>query len=390
MVTQDNAEFFQLPYPYFYDWVAQAKSLVKESLTGPQKFKRIAANRYASASIKARQSGTKGETDMCSCDGKCGEKCVLRKMFIECNEQHCQSVFVAHPPKCGNMRFQRKEHAAIEVRWFGKKGWGLVVTEPVKKGQFLVEYVCEILDEEKCQKRLLEEYVGDKHSYILTLANGEYIDATRQGCEARFINHSCDPVAEAQKWNVNGVYRIGIFALKDCPVDTEVTFDYKFERFGAERTKCLCGSSRCRGYLGAKKRTGDNNGDSEDEENDADLNVSARQTLKTVDSSSIDKQQLQWEMDLLAYPKKPEVKKRGRKRKKVTGKKTQKSWFDQLDFDQKSLPEPVGNVWLRRNLKVVRKARAKQLSTLVNQVCGEQALESFCAKPFVQAPMQET
>lgn len=33
---------------------------------------------------------------------------------------------------------------------------------------------------------------------------------------------------------------------------TELTFDYQFERLGASKQKCLCGSGNCRGYLGAQ------------------------------------------------------------------------------------------------------------------------------------------
>jgi hypothetical protein len=55
-----------------------------------------------------------------------------------------------------------------------------------------------------------------------------------KGNASRFINHSCAPVCETQKWRVNGKFRIGIFALKDIIAGEEVTFDYKCERFGAK------------------------------------------------------------------------------------------------------------------------------------------------------------
>ena len=34
------------------------------------------------------------------------------------------------------------------------------------------------------------------------------------------------------QWTVNGKLRIGFFSLKDIAVDEELTFDYKFQRFG--------------------------------------------------------------------------------------------------------------------------------------------------------------
>lgn len=41
------------------------------------------------------------------------------------------------------------------------------------------------------------------------------IDAGPKGNEARFMNHSCQPNCETQKWTVNGDTRVGLFALKD-------------------------------------------------------------------------------------------------------------------------------------------------------------------------------
>jgi SET domain-containing protein len=43
------------------------------------------------------------------------------------------------------------------------------------------------------------------------------IDAGPKGNLARFINHSCDPKLETQKWLVNGDIRIGLFAVMDIP-----------------------------------------------------------------------------------------------------------------------------------------------------------------------------
>jgi histone-lysine N-methyltransferase SETD2 len=34
------------------------------------------------------------------------------------------------------------------------------------------------------------------------------------------------------QWTVNGYLRIGFFSVKDIPANTELTFDYKFQRYG--------------------------------------------------------------------------------------------------------------------------------------------------------------
>ena len=53
------------------------------------------------------------------------------------------------------------------------------------------------------------------------------IDAGPKGNLARFMNHSCDPNCITQKWTVNGDTRVGLFALKDIPPGTELTFNYQ-------------------------------------------------------------------------------------------------------------------------------------------------------------------
>ena len=75
------------------------------------------------------------------------------------------------------------------------------------------------------------------------------------GCEARFINHSCNPNCDIEKWNVLGEWRIGIFANRDIPAGEELSYDYNFQSFGLHK-KCYCGEPNCRGFL--TSRTGTN------------------------------------------------------------------------------------------------------------------------------------
>ncbi len=41
------------------------------------------------------------------------------------------------------------------------------------------------------------------------------IDAGPKGNLSRFMNHSCSPNCETQKWTINGNVRIGLFTLCD-------------------------------------------------------------------------------------------------------------------------------------------------------------------------------
>jgi len=59
-----------------------------------------------------------------------------------------------------------------------------------------------------------------------------FIPVILAGNKARFINHSCKPNCETQKWTIDGVQHIGLFALQDIDENIELTFDYQFLRFG--------------------------------------------------------------------------------------------------------------------------------------------------------------
>ena len=86
----------------------------------------------------------------------------------------------------------------------------------------------------------------------MTMDSQRMLDAGPRGNIARFMNHSCDPNAETQKWTVNGDTRVGLFALCEISAGTELTFNYQFESMGDVKKNCLCGAKNCSGFIGEK------------------------------------------------------------------------------------------------------------------------------------------
>eukprot|EP01087_Luapelamoeba_hula_P019068 TRINITY_DN6266_c0_g1_i1.p1 TRINITY_DN6266_c0_g1~~TRINITY_DN6266_c0_g1_i1.p1 ORF type:complete len:527 (-),score=84.32 TRINITY_DN6266_c0_g1_i1:484-2064(-) len=215
-------------------------------------FSQIIKNTYAHRTPRRWTADT---VPICNCNPRdpkssCGDNCLNRVMYYECLEKYCPCASL-----CKNRRFQLRQHASVEAFDAGKKGWGLKAAKPIEQGDFVIEYVGEVIDTATCQERLREaQQDGTRNFYFLTLDATECIDASNKGNLARFINHSCDPNCATQKWWVNGEIRVGIFAEQNIKVGEEITFDYKFERFGGKKQKCYCGTDMCRGFLGAKPK----------------------------------------------------------------------------------------------------------------------------------------
>lgn len=125
-------------------------------------------------------------------------------------------------------------------------GLGLFAKADIEQEQFIMEYVGEVITNEMLNKRI----VTSEHQYFMKLTSKELIDATEFSNESRFMNHSCDPNCEMQKWLVDGETCIGLFAVKQIARGTELTFDYNFESFGDKYKKeCLCGTKNYRHYI---------------------------------------------------------------------------------------------------------------------------------------------
>ena len=102
-----------------------------------------------------------------------------------------------------------------------------------KKGQFVNEYVGELISDETCRERVRKGINdGVINYYMLTIDKDCIIDAGPMGNLSRFMNHSCDPNCETQKWTVNGEVRVGLFAKRDIKEGEELVFDYQLDCLG--------------------------------------------------------------------------------------------------------------------------------------------------------------
>ncbi|KAI7832381.1 hypothetical protein BC939DRAFT_102354 [Gamsiella multidivaricata] len=181
----------------------------------------------------------------------CGPDCINRNLLVECIEDDCPCGSY-----CLNRRFQTKQNAQVDVVKTDKKGYGLRAMEGLAAGMFVMEYIGEVLPHSSFVKRTREySMAGVEHFYFMSLQSDEVIDATKRGCLARFINHSCNPNCHLEKWVVGSKLRIGIFTIKRVAEGEELTFDYQFERYGAEAQKCYCGEPNCTGFIGGNKRS---------------------------------------------------------------------------------------------------------------------------------------
>ncbi|XP_058804908.1 histone-lysine N-methyltransferase NSD2-like isoform X2 [Phymastichus coffea] len=190
----------------------------------------------------------------CNCDpskpNPCApdSDCLNRILMTECSPDACPAG-----SKCQNQFFVQRKYPAMEPVHTDGRGWGLKTLEFISEGQFIIEYVGEIIDEAEYRLRLQQkqERKNDNY-YFLTIDNNRMIDAEPKGNLSRFMNHSCLPNSETQKWTVNGDTRIGLFALRDIQAGEELTFNYNLSCDGETRKPCLCKAPNCSGFIGLK------------------------------------------------------------------------------------------------------------------------------------------
>lgn len=186
----------------------------------------------------------------CTAADPCRSNCLNRMLMYECHRDLCPAR-----ERCENQRFQKRQYAQTSVVQAPRRGWGLRADQALSAGDFVMEYVGEIIDEKECARRLAQlEEENSRNFYFITLEKDRVIDAGPRGNLSRFMNHSCQPNCESRKWTVNGDTRIGIFAIEDIKPGTELTFNYNLDSRGNEKIPCACGAANCSGYMGVRPR----------------------------------------------------------------------------------------------------------------------------------------
>jgi uncharacterized protein len=143
----------------------------------------------------------------------------------------------------------RKE-PPFEIRRSPIQGRGAFATRTIRKGQRFAEYTGEAISHEEADRRY-DETSGRHHTFLFVLDDDTVIDARRQGSDARYINHSCEPNAES----VIEDDHIWIEALRTIRPEEEITYDYRFEwqdEYEPEDVRyyaCRCGRAKCRGTI---------------------------------------------------------------------------------------------------------------------------------------------
>jgi uncharacterized protein len=139
----------------------------------------------------------------------------------------------------------------IEVRHSPIHGHGVFALRRIRKGTTVVEYLGDRISHEEADTRYEDKSATDNHTFLFTVNSKVVIDAGRNGNEARFINHGCDPNCESAIMDK----RVFIEAIRTIEAGEELAYDYQIQRDDDDAANvdeifaCHCGAAACRGSM---------------------------------------------------------------------------------------------------------------------------------------------
>ena len=130
--------------------------------------------------------------------------------------------------RCRNVQVQVGARVRLVLGASRAHGLGVFVAEPAAAGDFVAEYVGELVSAAEGHRRG-RAYDARGVSYLATLSRTTIVDATRVGSRSKFINHSSDsPNLLMKLLSIGGTIRAALFAARDLSPGEEVFFDYGY------------------------------------------------------------------------------------------------------------------------------------------------------------------
>ncbi|KAI9320388.1 hypothetical protein BX666DRAFT_1907472 [Dichotomocladium elegans] len=181
--------------------------------------------------------------------------------IYECNSSCVCDIY------CNNRTVQQGRNVPLQIFKTKGKGWGVRAMDDIQRGQFVEEYIGEVITEEEGEFRG-SFYDKAGMTYLFDMDFGvsddtpvQYvIDSFLLGNASHFFNHSCTPNLHvyAVYYDSGNPYfhRLAFFANRKIKKGEELTIDYQGGgSLNSEdpaphgKFACRCGSPNCRKWI---------------------------------------------------------------------------------------------------------------------------------------------
>ena len=152
-------------------------------------------------------------------DGDSGMNCAFNcAAKVECRPDSCESGI----QDCGNRSLQLGSERLFERCIEGSKGYGVRSSEIIPPYTVIAEYWGDVIDKREFnrrRKKILSDFKrsGELDMYLIALDTVDgrqfYVDPVSANSVMRYVNNSCNPNCQFERWYVDGVARIAVTTL---------------------------------------------------------------------------------------------------------------------------------------------------------------------------------